>query len=127
ARGSDAAQAPQLQDRYTRKGIGVQIPLPPPDCFAGSLRLARRGGLAQDFGARLRRRASASTSRPLYPKGYRGSDPSPSARLLCRVPSTRPPRRARSGFRRAAQTPRRRLKLKTAIRTDIGFKSFFLV
>src|SRR5437868_4316383 len=61
ARGSDAAQAPQLEHRYTRKGIGGSNPSPSARLFCWVPSTRRRGGLAQDFGARLRRRAGAST------------------------------------------------------------------
>src|SRR5438132_11240543 len=53
-----------LKTAIPERVSGVQIPLPPPDILAGFLRLARRGGLAQDFGARLRRRAGALTAIP---------------------------------------------------------------
>ena len=40
-----------LKTAIPERVSGVQIPLPPPDILAGFLRLARRGGLALDFGA----------------------------------------------------------------------------
>ena len=68
-----------LKTAIPERVSGVQIPLPPPDILAGFLRLARRGGLAQDFGARLRRRQAPQLENRYTRKVIEDSNPSPSA------------------------------------------------
>src|SRR5579872_4140726 len=161
ARGSDAAQAPQVQIRPSRPVLAQLIITRGPSLRSGFRRAAQtprkrlkfKSGrpdqfwpsllspevlrCAQDFGARLRRRASASSSNPAVPTSSdpayyhqrsfaalrisaRGSDAAqapqvqirPSRPVLAQLIITRGPS-LRSGFRRAAQTPRKRLKFKS--------------
>src|SRR4029077_20250860 len=66
--------------------------------LAVATKILRLAALAQDFGSRLRRRESASSSPHTLPPPLGGNKEDPSTRC------------ARSGFPLVAQTPRKRLK-----------------